>query len=85
MTTQDRIDKIRKAVRTVVENEGTKLASDGHCTFGVEYPAISRGAEATTYFSALDLHGRFTFLGKSMGEVLNRVEKHLHDKHNINV
>lgn len=83
MTTQDRIDAINKQIQTIVDKKGQAAISDGHCTFGVEYPPLSKKSEGVTYFSILDLHGRFSFTGKTMKEVLERVERHLHDKHGL--
>jgi len=83
MTTQDSIDEILELMRTVVDKKGTTHISDGHCTFGVEYPSLSRQSDGITYFSALDLHGRFFFTDKTMKGVLQRVRKHIKEKHGL--
>lgn len=82
MSTQDRIDKVRKLVQEVIEKEGRKFVSDGHCTFGVEYPAEAHGREPV-YFSVLDLYTPRVFTAKTMDGVLDSVERFLKDKYRV--
>lgn len=83
MSSQDQIDRIRNKLRRVVEKYGSKDVADGHCTFGVEYPSFARDEYGEIYFASLDLHGKFFFTGMSMSEVLNKMEKHIDDKHRL--
>lgn len=83
MTTQERIDHIVDLMRRVVDKKGSKDVADGHCTFGIEYPAFNRQKDGIVYFASIDLHGRYFFTDETMEGALERAEKHIKQVHRI--
>jgi len=84
VSTQDRIDDILDLMERVIKKKGSKDVADGHCTFGIEYPAIlGRDAFEPMYFASIDLHGPHFFTDKTMEGVLKRVQQHIKRTHSI--
>lgn len=78
MTTQDRIDKIRDDVHSILEEldeRGAQVTQyDGHMTFGVEYSRKN----PIVYFATMDIsigpQDHYQWTADSMAAVLNKVE-----------
>ena len=77
------IKETRSLMLRVIEKKGSKDVADGHCTFGVEYPAFARGEYDTTYFASIDLYGANFFTAKTMEGAIKRAQEYIRKQHNI--